>query len=147
MSGDGASTLNLPSPQEIEDGFAALDDWEERFTWLLDLGGKLPELDAKDQVEANLVKGCQSQVWLAADAVDDDAGTKRLHVRARSDAKMVDGLIAIMLALYDGRTLEEARAIDPDAFLARLHLAEHLSPTRRNGLMALIERLKTLTRH
>lgn len=132
---------SIPAIQEIEDTFEFLGDWEERFTYLIDLGKKLPEMPEADRVEANRVHGCQATVWLKADLDDDN----RLSLRAVSDAHIVNGLIAIMLSLYDGTTPAEARAIDAKAVVDRLGLSEHLSPTRRNGLWAMIERIAALT--
>ncbi len=132
---------SLPSIAEIEETFELFDDWEDRFGYLIDLGRKLPEMPGADRVEANRVHGCQASVWLTA-ALDDD---QRLTIRAASDAHIVNGLIAIMLSLFDGTTPAQARAIDAKAVVGRLGLAEHLSPTRRNGLWAMIERIGALT--
>ncbi|MEO1237561.1 MAG: SufE family protein, partial [Planctomycetota bacterium] len=102
---------------------------------------KLPAMPEADRVEANGVHGCQATVWLKVDLQDD----RRLLIRASSDAHIVNGLIAIMLSLFDGVTPQEARAADARAVVERLGLAEHLSPTRRNGLWAMIERINALT--
>ncbi len=132
---------SIPEISEIEETFEFLGDWEERFGYLIDLGKKLPEMPEADRVEANRVHGCQASVWLKADI--DDSG--RLCLAAISDAHMVNGLIAIMLSLFDGTSPAEARAIDAKAVVDRLGLSEHLSPTRRNGLWAMIERIGVLT--
>jgi cysteine desulfuration protein SufE len=132
---------SVPPLQEIEENFELLGDWEERFGYLIDLGKMLPAMPETDRVEANRVHGCQASVWLKADL--EDSG--HLRVRAVSDAHIVNGLIAIMLSLFDGQTPQQARAIDANAVVDRLGLAEHLSPTRRNGLWAMIERIRALT--
>ncbi|MEL6796307.1 MAG: SufE family protein [Planctomycetota bacterium] len=131
----------VPPIDEIQDTFELLGDWEERFGYLIDLGKKLPAMPEEDRVEANRVHGCQASVWLKADLREDH----RLALKAASDAHIVNGLIAIMLSLFDGSTPAEARAIDAKAVVERLGLSEHLSPTRRNGLWAMIERINTLT--
>ena len=143
----GAETSTLPAIGEIEEAFTLLEDWDERFAYLLDLARKRPAFPAEARIDANRVHGCQSTVHLQVDVAPDAEGTPRLRVRADSDAAMVNGLIAVVMSLYDGRTPAEARAIDPQALIARLGLEEHLSPTRRNGLHALIDRIQTLTRH
>ncbi|MEM1108974.1 MAG: SufE family protein [Planctomycetota bacterium] len=131
----------IPPIAEIEETFEFLDDWEERFGYLIDLGKKLPEMPEADRVEANRVHGCQASVWLKLDLAED----QRLSVRATSDAHIVNGLIAIMLSLFDGTTPEQARVTDAGAVVKKLGLDQHLSPTRRNGLWAMIERINALT--
>ncbi len=141
MTASDPTTPQIPPISEIEDTFEILGDWEERFGYLIDLGKKLPELPEEDRVEANRVHGCQASVWLKADLTDDH----HLKIRAASDAHIVNGLIAIMLSLFDGVTPQQARLIDAKATVERLGLSEHLSPTRRNGLWAMIERIDVLT--
>ncbi len=131
----------VPKITEIEETFEFLDDWEERFSYLIDLGKKLPTMDEAFKVETNRVHGCQASVWLWVDMDEDH----RLELQAISDAHIVNGLIAIMLSLYDGLTPQEARAVDAKAVVDRLGLSDHLSPTRRNGLWAMIERITVLT--
>ncbi|MEL6497820.1 MAG: SufE family protein [Planctomycetota bacterium] len=141
MTGSPANNTGVPPINEIEETFELLDDWEDRFGYLIDLGKKLPDLPDADRTESNRVHGCQASVWLKADLDEHD----RLLLRASSDAHIVNGLIAIMLSLFDGATPAEARAIDAKAVVGRLGLSEHLSPTRRNGLWAMIERIGVLT--
>lgn len=143
-----SATGSLPRIEEIEEAFTLLEDWDERFSYMLDLARKRPPFPAEAKIDPNRVHGCQSQVHLQVDLAGDKAsGGPRLRVRAESDAAMVNGLIAVMIALYDGHTPDEARDIDPRAVVARLGLNEHLSPTRKNGLHALIEKIETLIRH
>lgn len=134
-------TRTVPPIAEIEENFELLGDWEERFGYLIDLGKQLPAMDEGDRVEANRVHGCQASVWLKAELGEQG----KLHLRAVSDAHIVNGLIAILLSLYDMRTPQEARMIDAQGVVNRLGLADHLSPTRRNGLWAMIERIRALT--
>lgn len=136
-----ASASSIPPIDEIQDTFELLGDWEERFGYLIDLGKKLPELAEQDRVEANRVHGCQASVWLKADLGEEG----RLQIRAVSDAHLVNGLIAVMLSLFDGTLPEQARATDAKAVVEGLGLDQHLSPTRRNGLWAMIQRIEALT--
>lgn len=134
----------LPSIDEITETFEFLPDWEERFAYLIDLGKKLPPMDESDINDANRVSGCQASVWMKID-LDESATPSRLTMNAMSDAHIVNGLIAILMSLYAGRPVNEVASIDPDAVLKELDLEEHLSPTRRNGLHAMISRIRALT--
>jgi cysteine desulfuration protein SufE len=124
----------------IAEDFELFDDWREKIEYVLDLGKKLPRLPDGDYAEANKVKGCQSQVWMVA-AFDPDSG--RLHIRADSDAFIVKGLIALLLRLYADRRPEEILASPPRVF-EDIGLGAHLSPTRANGLHAMIRRIQQL---
>ena len=116
--------------------FELFDNWLDRYQFLIDMGRKLPEFPADKKTEANRLHGCQSQVWLTAELNDD-----RLHFRAISDSAIVSGLIAILMRVYDGRSPAEILATEPD-FIAAIGLHEHLSPTRSNGLRAMIDAIK-----
>jgi cysteine desulfuration protein SufE len=109
---------------------------------VIDLGKELPDLDDAHKTEQNLVRGCQSQVWLVA-RYDPDTGVMRLDLD--SDAHIVRGLIAIVLAAYDGRTPGEILAFDIDGLFRELDLLKHLSPTRGNGLRAMVGRIRDIT--
>lgn len=119
--------------QDIIDDFAFLGDWTERYQYIIDCGKSLPDLPAKDKVEANKLHGCQSQVWLIADQ-DGDV----LHFRATSDALIVSGLIALLLKIYSGNKKQEIAASSP-WFIDKLDLRDHLSSTRSNGLAAMLD--------
>ncbi|SDH68369.1 SufE family protein [Roseospirillum parvum] len=126
---------------DLYDTFELLgDDWEERYRHLIDLGRQLPPLSDTEQVPANKVEGCMSQVWMVIGP--DPAAPDRLTFRAVSDAHIVNGLIAVLRALYDGRPASEVLALDIDAAFARLGLDEHLSPNRRNGFAAMVGRIR-----
>ena len=125
---------------DLEEGFALFDDWEDRYRYLMDLGRELPKLAPEEMVEANRVSGCQSRVWLVPRA---EAG--RLHFRTGSDAAFVQGLLALLMRVFDGRTREEILATDAE-FLTRLGLGEHLSLSRRNGVMAVLGRIQAAAR-
>ena len=124
----------------IAEEFAFFGDWSERYQYLIDLGRKLPPLDAADKVEANRIRGCQSLVWIVAEGDRD-----RLDFRAISDSTIVSGLIYLALRVYAGRPAAEILATTPD-YIARIGLAKHLSPTRSNGLDALLAFIRDTAR-
>ncbi len=124
----------------VED-FGFLDDWEDRYRYVIELGKTLPELTPAEHNDANKVRGCASQVWLVSKVAGD--GEKRLVFRGDSDAHIVRGLIAILLSLYSGRTAREIVEIDPEAVLARIGLREHLSSQRSNGLSSMLARIRS----
>ena len=130
--------LNL---DRIATTFESLDDWEQRFAYLLDLGKKLPPMDATDRIEANRVHGCQATVFLKPTI---EGTPPRIQYSAWADAPTVCGLIAILLTMYSGKTIDEIGAINAPAYFQRLGLESHLSPTRRNGLHAMIQRIRNI---
>ncbi len=129
---------------DIRSDFALLDDWEDRFRYVIELGRALPPLDDAARTDANKVRGCASQVWLATDIVapSDSSTAPRLRFRGDSDAHIVRGLIAILLALYQNMTPDEILAADARGVLADLGLHEHLTPQRSNGFAAMVERIR-----
>lgn len=135
-----------PAPAELLDDFEDLADWEDRYEYILDLGRELPEFDSSLQTAENRVSGCMSTVWLVVDqpAVEGAAAESPIVIRADSDSMIVRGLIAILLALYEGKSPEEAVAVDPAPFLGKLGLNQHLSPNRRNGLYSMVSRIREL---
>ena len=133
-------TNSLNSIDELVDNFELLGDWESRFGYLIDLGKELPPMDAADQSEANRVHGCQAQVWMKLLPEADG----RIIIVADSDAFIVKGLIALLLMIYSGKKAEDILNTDGEAVLERLQLATHLSPTRKNGLFAMVKRIREL---
>jgi cysteine desulfuration protein SufE len=131
----------VPTLSEITSDFAVLDDWEDRYRYLIELGRALPPLPETLRTDANKVRGCASQVWLATN-VATTGSEARLQIVADSDAHIVRGLIAILLAIYSGRQLDEIAAIDPDAAFDKLGLKEHLTPQRSNGLASMVARVR-----
>jgi cysteine desulfuration protein SufE len=125
---------------DIRESFSFFDDWEDKYRFIIDLGKELPDMPAEAKQEENLVRGCQSQVWLTAQIDADD----RLHLSMDSDAHIVRGLIAIVLAAYDGQTREAVASFDMEGLFDELDLMKHLSPTRGNGLKAMIGRIRAL---
>ena len=130
----------IPDIAEIEDTLSFLDSWEDRFEYVIDLGKQLPALQEGEQVDAHRVHGCQSSVWL----VVTPAAGGHLEVRATSDAFIVCGLIAVLMSASRGMTARQLLAFDFESLFKRIGLSEHISPTRRNGLHAMIERIKLL---
>jgi cysteine desulfuration protein SufE len=126
---------------EIVADFELLEDWEDRYRYVIELGRKLPPLPESARSAANKVQGCVSQVWLAT-AVSPNHRIPRLSFLGDSDAHIVRGLIAILFALYSGKTADAILDIDANAVLGRLHLKEHLTPQRSNGLLAMVERIR-----
>lgn len=122
--------------REIVDDFAYFDDWMDRYQYLIDLGKQLPPLAAEEMTDERLLDGCQSRVWLI---VEGDAG--QLRFRAQSDATIVAGLIALLLRVYSGRSAAEILASKP-AFIDQIGLSQHLSPTRANGLNAMLAAIR-----
>jgi len=131
----------VPTISDITSDFAVLDDWEDRYRYLIELGRALPPLPENLRTEANKVRGCASQVWLATSSKLAD-GKPIMHFEADSDAHIVRGLVAILLAIYDGHSAEEILAIEPDPIFAKLGLKEHLTPQRSNGLASMVARVR-----
>ena len=129
--------------EDIAETFDFLDDWEDRYTHVIDLGKAMPALEAAFRVPATKVDGCASQVWLVPE-LDGQGPDAVFQFQGDSDAMIVRGLIAILIALYSGLALREVLATDAQAELARLGLDEHLSSQRSNGLRAMVERITAL---
>ncbi len=135
-----APPAQAPSLQELVENFAFLEDWPARYEYLLDLGKHLGGLRDVEKNDASRVHGCMSQVWL----VLEYAPTTGVRVRADSDAFLVRGLLAVLQSAYEGLSLEAALKLDPAAILGEIGLQAHLSASRRNGLGAMIARIRTL---
>ena len=121
---------------QIAEEFAFFGDWTERYQYLIDLGRKLPPFPEALKNDAHKVTGCQSQVWLVP-----SGDAKRLEFQATSDSAIVSGLIALLLRVYSGRSASEILATEP-RFIEAIGLAKHLSPTRSNGLAAMLAAIK-----
>jgi cysteine desulfuration protein SufE len=127
----------------IRSDFALLDDWEDRYRYVIELGRSLPPLPEALRTDANKVRGCASQVWLASEARPAAAGKAPvLAFQADSDAHIVRGLIAILFALYQDRTPEEILKTDARAVFGELGLGEHLTQQRSNGFFSMVERIR-----
>jgi cysteine desulfuration protein SufE len=126
---------------EIIDGFEFLDDWDDRYRFLIELGRMLPPFAEEERSPRYKVEGCASQVWLVTER-NDSGGEPSLTFRGDSDAHLVRGLIAVLLALYSGRTPREILATDAQPVLDRIGLGTHLTPQRSNGVRAMVTRIK-----
>ncbi len=127
-----------PVITDLIEEFEFLDDWEDRYRHVIELGGQLPPLSDNERNAQTKVKGCVSQVWLVKDTATDG----NLAFRADSDAHIVRGLAAILVRIYSGRAPQDILAIDAKTVLGQLGLAEHLSPQRSNGLFAMVDRIR-----
>ncbi|MEX2482627.1 MAG: SufE family protein [Gammaproteobacteria bacterium] len=128
----------LDAQRELVETFELFDDWTDRYQYIIDLGREAEPFPEEWKVEENRLHGCQSQVWIVTERRGD-----RLHYAATSDSTIVAGLIAILLKVYSDRRPADILATPPD-FLERLQLAEHLSPTRSNGLHAMVQRIRQI---
>ena len=124
---------------EIEDEFGFLDDWEDRYAHIIDLGKANPPLDATERSEGTKVRGCASQVWIVLTPQEED----RVEIRAESDAMIVSGLISLLIRLYSGATRDEIRGFDADAFLTNIGVKGALSAQRSNGLASMLARIQS----
>jgi len=127
--------------EEVLDAFEFLDDWEERYAYIIDLGRQLPPFPDEARIEDNYVHGCQSQVWLIHHY---DETADRLYLLIDSDAMIVRGLAAIVLVALNGKSPRELLATDIDELFERLDLFRHISPTRGNGLRAMVNRIRDI---
>jgi cysteine desulfuration protein SufE len=128
---------------EITDNFSLLDDWDDRYRYVIELGRTLPPFPESARTEANKVQGCASQVWLRTSTQPDGTGGPVMSFVADSDAHIVRGLIAILYALYSGKPVREILSIDALALFGRLGLRENLTPQRSNGLRSMVERIRS----
>jgi cysteine desulfuration protein SufE len=131
----------MPYPaafEEIRENLSYLDDWEDRYKYIIELGQALPPLADVEKTSTNKVQGCVSQVWLVTERDRD-----LLIYRGESDAMIVRGLVAILVALYSGRPAEDIAATDAIAIFDELGLREHLSTQRSNGLVAMVNRIRS----
>ena len=122
--------------QQIVDEFAQFDEWLDKYAYLIELGKDCPPIAERDKTEQNLIRGCQSRVWLSCTAEDG-----RLRFRADSDAVITRGIVTLLIRAFDGHSPQEILDADT-AFLDQIGLKEHLSPTRSNGLTAMVKQMK-----
>ena len=126
---------------DIVDTLSFFDNWEERYKYIIDLGKELPPLADEHKTETNFVRGCQSQVWLIHRLEDG-----HLYFEADSDAFIVRGLLGVVMAAYNGKTPAEVLNFDIESYFDELNLLKHLSPTRGNGLRAMVARIQAIAR-
>ena len=130
----------LPALDTIIDDFAFLDDWEDKYRYVIELGKSLPEMPESEKTPEHKVHGCVSQVWLVSSVEDGDDPV--VTFRGASDAHIVSGLVAIMIAAMSGRKSSEIEAFDAHALMQSLGLEDNLTPQRSNGLRAMVRRMK-----
>lgn len=132
---------NLPSTEEIIDDLEFLDDWEQRYQYIIDLGKALPGLPEEQHRDEYRVRGCQSNVWLISEQRD---GKLLFHVD--SDAVIVQGLLTLVMAAYDDKTPAQILEFDIDGYFNRLDLENHITPTRGNGLRAIVGKIQDIAK-
>ncbi|MDD9923055.1 MAG: SufE family protein [Boseongicola sp.] len=135
--------MATPAFEDIADTFDFLDDWEDRYRHVIELGKAMPALPENLRVPATKVEGCASQVWLVPE-IEGEGSAAVFRFKGDSDAMIVRGLIAVLIALYDGLSVNEVIAVDAQSELGRLDLQDHLSSQRSNGLRAMIARINDL---
>ncbi|WP_420549324.1 SufE family protein [Curvivirga sp.] len=125
--------------EELIDNFELFDDWDDRFSYIIDLGKKMAPMPEEEMIEQNKVRGCMSQVWVTSRLEENNT---IMRFNADSDAFIVKGLIAVLMAIYDGKSPSYIADTDAIAVLAQVGLDQHLSPNRRNGLVSMVERIR-----
>jgi cysteine desulfuration protein SufE len=138
-----ASPDTVTTLDEIVDNFSLLEDWDDRYRYVIELGRALSPLAERDRTEANKVQGCASQVWLATTVHPNGQGGPLLTFSGDSDAHIVRGLIAILFAMFSGKQARAILSTDAIAVFERLGLREHLTPQRSNGFRSMVERIRT----
>jgi cysteine desulfuration protein SufE len=138
-----ASPDTVTTLDEIVDNFSLLEDWDDRYRYVIELGRALSPLAERDRTEANKVQGCASQVWLATTVHPNGQGGPMLTFSGDSDAHIVRGLIAILFAMFSGKQARAILSTDAIAVFERLGLREHLTPQRSNGFRSMVERIRT----
>ena len=133
--------MSIPSASEIVDDLSFFDDWEQRYQYIIDLGKALPPMPESLHTPERLVKGCQSNVWIEVGEVNG-----KLNFQVDSDAYIVRGLLVLVLAAYNDKTPAEILAFDMDAYFQQLDLERHLSPTRGNGLRAMVAKIQAIAK-
>jgi cysteine desulfuration protein SufE len=140
--GGRVGRLPMPDINEIIDNFSVLDDWDDRYRYLIELGRELPALAEAARNDANKVQGCASQVWLDTNVHPNGADGPVLTFAGDSDAHIVRGLIAVLFAIFSGKIASDILAIDALALFEEIGLREHLTPQRSNGFRAMVDRIR-----
>jgi cysteine desulfuration protein SufE len=144
--GSWSAIAEVMTIDEIIENFTLLEEWDDRYRYVIELGRGLSPLSETDRSDANKVQGCASQVWLATTVRPNGAGGPVLNFAGDSDAHIVRGLIAILFAMFSGRHAREILATDASAVFERLGLREHLTPQRSNGFRSMVERIRSDSR-
>ncbi|MFT5311949.1 MAG: cysteine desulfuration protein SufE [Paraglaciecola sp.] len=133
--------MNLPSSKEIIEDMAFFDDWEQRYQYIIDLGKSIPPIDESLKTDQNLVRGCQSSVWLVSTERDG-----KLQFQADSDAVIVNGLLALVMAVFNHKTMAQILNFDIKGYFKELDLERHITPTRGSGLHAIVAKIQALAK-
>jgi len=133
---------HMHSIDEITENFELLDDWEDRYRYVIELGNALEPLGESEYAAEHKVQGCASQVWLISETAPDSSGKPHLYFRGDSDAHIVRGLIAILLAIYSGKAPDEIASYDAESIFAQMGLQDHLTQQRSNGLASMVARIR-----
>ena len=133
--------MNLPSSKEIIEDMAFFDDWEQRYQYIIDLGKSIPPIDESQKTNENLVRGCQSNVWLINTEHDG-----KLQFQVASDAVIVNGLLAMVLAVFNDKSLDQILNFDIDNYFKELDLVRHITPARGNGLNAIVAKIQAIAK-
>lgn len=128
------------SLEDIIENFDFLDDWEDKYMYIIDLGRMLPAFDEKNKSPQNLVEGCTSKVWLTKTVITN--GNTLVDFNADSESQIVKGLVALLIVIYSGKTPSEIAEINSEEIFAKLQLSSHLSTNRANGLRAMVQRIQ-----
>ncbi len=131
----------MPALDEILENFEFLDDWEDKYKYVIELGRAMPAFPDDQRVNDYKVEGCVSQVWLVK-TITQEEGRKLLRYQGDSDAHIVKGLVALVLSAFSGKTAQDILEFDTDALFKKIGLQEHLTPQRSNGLKAMVNRIK-----
>jgi cysteine desulfuration protein SufE len=131
--------MKLPSSEEIIDDIAFFDDWEQRYQYIIDLGKSIPRIDEDLKTDERLVRGCQSSVWLLSNEQDG-----KLQFQVDSDAVIVNGLLALVMAVFNDKTKAQILAFDIDGYFKALDLERHITPARGNGLRSIVLKIKSI---
>jgi len=129
------------SVEDILDSLTFFDSWEERYKYIIDLGKELPAMDDAKKIDDNIVRGCQSQVW-----IDSEVQDGKLYFEVDSDAFIVKGLLGLVMAAYNAKTPSEIVSFDIEAYFDELALIKHLSPTRGNGIKAMVDKIQVIAK-
>jgi len=133
--------MNLPSYEEIIDDIAFFDDWEQRYQYIIDLGKSIPSIDESLKTDDRLVRGCQSSVWLLSKEEDG-----KLQFQVDSDAVIVNGLLALVMAVFNDKTSSQILAFDIDGYFKKLDLERHITPARGNGLRSIVLKVRAIAK-
>jgi cysteine desulfuration protein SufE len=133
--------MNLPSSKEIIEDMAFFDDWEQRYQYIIDLGKSIPPIDESLKTNENLVRGCQSNVWLINAEQDG-----KLQFQVASDAVIVNGLLAMVLAVFNDKSLDQILNFDINSYFKELDLLRHITPARGNGLNAIVAKIQAIAK-